>query len=50
VQVIPINRLSVLWVIIFSWLFLKKQESVTSRIVIGGVLSVIGAFAIAWGK
>ncbi|MDE0330709.1 MAG: EamA family transporter [Nitrospinae bacterium] len=50
VQVIPINRLSVLWVIVFSWLFLKKQESVTLRIVIGGVLSVIGAFAIAWGK
>lgn len=50
VQVIPINRLSVLWVIVFSWLFLKKQESVTLRIVIGGVLSVVGAFAIAWGK
>ena len=50
VQVIPINRLSVLWVIVFSWLFLKKQESVTLRIMIGGVLSVIGAFAIAWGK
>ena len=49
VQVIPINRLSVLWVIVFSWLFLKKQESVTLRIVMGGVLSVIGAFAIAWG-
>ena len=50
VQVVPINRLSVLWVILFSWLFLKKQESITFRIVIGGVLSVIGAFAIAWGK
>lgn len=50
VQVVPINRLSVLWVILFSWLFLKKQESVTLRIVIGGVLSVVGAFAIAWGK
>ncbi len=50
VQVIPINRLSVLWVIVFSWLFLKKQESVTIRIVMGGVLSVIGAFAIAWGE
>ena len=50
VQVVPINRLSVLWVIIFSWFFLKKQESITLRIVIGGVLSVVGAFAIAWGK
>ena len=50
VQVIPINRLSVLWVIVFSWLFLKKQESVTTRIVIGGVLAVVGAFAIAWGS
>ncbi len=50
VQVVPINRLSVLWVILFSWLFLKKQESITLRIVIGGVLSVVGAFAIAWGK
>lgn len=50
VEVIPINRLSVLWVIIFSWMFLRKQERVTPRVVIGGVLSVMGAFAIAWGK
>ncbi len=50
VQVIPINRLSVLWVIVFSWLFLKRLEKITMRIVIGGALSVIGAFAIVWGK
>ena len=50
VQVIPINRLSVLWVIAFSWLFLKKQERITLRVVLGGILSVVGAFAIVWGK
>lgn len=50
VEVIPINRLSVLWVIIFSGLFLRKQERITPQIVMGGVLSVVGAFAIAWGK
>ena len=44
VQVVPINRLSVLFVILFSWIFLRKQELITWRVVLGGVLSVAGAF------
>ncbi len=50
IQVIPINRLSVLMVIFFSWLFLQKQESITWRITLGGTLSVVGAYVVVWGK
>ena len=50
VQVIPINRLSVLIVIFLSWFFMQKQESVTWRIALGGAISVVGAFAVVWGK
>jgi len=50
VKVIPINRLSVLMVIFFSWLFFRRQEMVTLRVVVGGVLSVAGAIAIVAGK
>jgi transporter family protein len=50
VEVIPINRLSVLLIIFFSWLFFQKQENITSRVVLGGLLSVVGAFAIVSGR
>ena len=50
VQVIPINRLSILFVIFLSWLFMQKQEAVTWRIALGGAFSVVGAFAVVWGK
>lgn len=50
VEVIPINRLSVLLIIFFSWLFFRKQEAVTFRMVLGGLLSVVGAFAIVLGR
>jgi transporter family protein len=50
VRVVPINRLSVLFVIFSSWLFFRKQEAVTLRVVLGGLLSVAGAWAIVWGK
>jgi uncharacterized membrane protein len=49
VRVVPINRLSVFFVIFFSWLFFRKQEAVTSRVILGGLLSVAGAFAIVSG-
>ena len=49
VQVVPINRLSVLFVIIFSWLFFRKQEFITLRLLLGAGLSVAGAFVIAAG-
>ena len=50
VQLVPINRLSVLLIIFFSWLFFRKQEAVTFQVVLGGLLSVAGAFAIVAGK
>jgi len=50
VQVVPINRLSVLFVIVFSWFFFRKEEAITWRVVLGGVLSVVGAFLIVSGK
>ena len=46
VEVVPIGRLSVLFVILFSWIFLREQESITMKVVIGGVVSVLGAFLI----
>ncbi len=49
VQVIPINRLSVLLMIFASWLFFRKHETVTSRVAIGGLLAVAGAFSVVWG-
>ncbi|MAE06957.1 MAG: hypothetical protein CMH76_11570 [Nitrospinae bacterium] len=50
VRVVPINRLSVLFVIFFSWFFFRKQEAVTLRVVMGGVISVVGAFIIVSGR
>ncbi len=49
VLVIPINRLSILMMIFSSWLFFRKQEAITWRVITGGVLSVAGAIAIALG-
>ena len=50
VQIIPLNRLSVLLIIFLSWLFFRKQEAVSLRVVIGGILSVIGAVGVVLGK
>jgi len=50
VQVVLVNRLSVLFIILFSWLFFRKQENITWRVVVGGALPVVGAFAIVAGK
>ena len=50
VQVVPINRLSVLFIIVFSWLFFRKEEAITWRVVLGGALSVVGAFFVVAGK
>jgi len=46
VEVIPMNRLSVLIIIFFSWFFFRKQEAISWRVVAGGVLSVMGAWII----
>ncbi len=50
VQLIPLNRLSVLLIIFLSWLFFRKQEAVSLRVVIGGFLSVFGAIGVVLGK
>ena len=50
VRVVPLNRLSVLLVIFFSWLFFRKQELINRRIVFGGILAVAGAFGIISGR
>ena len=47
---VPINRLSILIVILFSWLFFRKQERVSFQVIIGGACSVLGAWAVVWGK
>ncbi len=49
VQVVPINRLSVLFAILFSWIFSRKQELITIRRLLGAALSVLGAFVITEG-
>ena len=50
VQIIPINRLSVLLIIFLSWVFFRKQEAVSWRVVVGGFLSVLGAAGVVLGK
>lgn len=50
VQIIPLNRLSVLLIIFLSWVFFRKQEAVNLRVVMGGLLSVIGAVGVVLGK
>ena len=46
-QVIPLSRLSLLLIIFLSWLFFRQQESITWRVVAGGLLALLGAFAVA---
>jgi len=50
VEVVPMRRLSVLFVLLFSWMFFRRQERVTVRVAAGALLSVAGAAAIAWGR
>ena len=50
VQVVPINRLSVLFVIALSWMYFRKEEAVTWRVAAGGASSVAGAVLIAAGR
>jgi len=50
VEVVPIRRLSILFVLLFSWMFFRRLERVTLRVAAGGLLTVAGAAAIAWGR
>ncbi|MEG0033100.1 MAG: EamA family transporter [Mucinivorans sp.] len=46
-RVAPIDKLSVVLVIIFSFVFLK--EPVSARVIIGGALICLGSIVIIWG-
>ncbi|MED5579090.1 MAG: EamA family transporter [Nitrospinota bacterium] len=50
VEVVPVNRLSVLMIIFLSWLFFRKQEFINTRVVLGGVMAVTGALLVVLGK
>jgi len=47
-QVAPVDKLSVVFVILFAALFLG--ESITSKTALGGGLILLGALVLAWGK
>ena len=46
VEVIPINRLSILFLILFSWVFYQRIERINLRVIAGGLLAVAGAMLI----
>ena len=50
VEVVPVNRLSVLMIIFLSWLFYRKLEFINSRVIFGGFMSVVGALLVVLGK
>jgi uncharacterized membrane protein len=49
VEVVPIRRVSVLLVVLFSWLFMGKQDTITWQVVAGAVITLAGGVAILWG-
>ncbi|MDP6278842.1 MAG: EamA family transporter, partial [Nitrospinota bacterium] len=49
VEVVPIRRISVLLVVLFSWLFMGKLDTITWRVVAGAVITLAGGLAIIWG-
>ncbi|MBT3350051.1 MAG: DMT family transporter [Nitrospinaceae bacterium] len=48
IEVVPIRRVSVLLVVLFSWLFMGKQDTITWRVVIGAIITLSGGMAILW--
>ncbi len=50
VEVIPINRLSILFLIIFSWIFYQRLERINLRVIAGGLLAVEGAVLVILGR
>ncbi|MDP7504808.1 MAG: EamA family transporter [Nitrospinota bacterium] len=49
-RVVPIQRLSMLYIIFLSWIFFRKDEAISARVVLGGLLAVAGAWAIVWDR
>ncbi len=50
IEVIPINRLSILFLILFSWVFYQRLERINLRVIAGGLLAVEGAVLIVLGR
>ncbi len=48
IQVAPIRRISVLFVLILSWWFFRKEEQITLRVAAGAGITVAGAALIVW--
>jgi uncharacterized membrane protein len=48
VEVVPIRRVSVLLVVLFSWLFMGKQDTITWRVVAGAAITLVGGLTIIW--
>jgi uncharacterized membrane protein len=49
-RVVPIQRFSVFFIIFLSWIFFRKDEAISARVVLGGLLAIAGAWAIVWGR
>ena len=50
IEVIPMNRLSILFLILFSWVFYQRLERINLRVIAGGLLAVEGAVLILLGR
>ena len=50
IEVIPMNRLSILFLILFSWIFYQRIERINLRVIAGGLLAVEGAVLIVLGR
>lgn len=50
VTVIPIFRLSILLVLLLSWIFFRRQERITWEVVVGGLLAMAGALVITGSR
>ncbi len=50
VTVIPIFRLSILLVLLLSWIFFRRQERITWEVMVGGLLAVAGALVITGSR
>ncbi|MED5578935.1 MAG: EamA family transporter [Nitrospinota bacterium] len=50
VEVFPIRRLSLVFVIFVSWLFFKKIERLSFQVILGAVIAIAGALMVSSGS
>ena len=50
VEVVPIRRLSLVFVILVSWFFFKKIERLSVQVIIGAAISIAGALLVSSGS